>query len=317
MQRVALLLAVILLSLLSACSNEPDGGSNPRLTLQLNWVPEPEFGGYYAARELGAFKEAGLNLDIRPGGPGVPVMQLVASGQATFGITSGDSLLVARERGIDVVAVFALYQSFPQGIMAHAERDLQTIADVFQGGTLAIEAGTPWHRLLEKRFGFSKIKAVPYSNNLGPFLHDPNFAQQCFITAEPIAARHAGAHPRVFPISDIGYNPYSGVIVTRREFLERHPDQIAALIRAVRRGWEAYLADPVATNQLMHGLNPTMNLATFSEAAAIQKPLILGENPSANAIGGMDLARWRTLAEQLRDLGLISRVEPEAAFVNP
>ena len=73
----------------------------------------------------------------------------------------------------------------------------------------------------------------------------------------------------------------------------------------------------MATNQLMHGLNPTMNLATFSEAAAIQKPLILGENPSAQAIGRMELARWRTLAEQLRDLGLISRVEPEAAFVNP
>ena len=317
MRRLTALLTLVLLSLLSACSNEPDGGANPRLTLQLNWVPEPEFGGYYAAREMGAFKDAGLDLEIRPGGPGVPVMQLVASGQASFGITSGDSLLVARERGIDVVAVFALYQSFPQGIMAHAERGLNSIADVFQGGTLAIEAGTPWHRLLEKRFGFGKIRAVPYSNNLGPFLHDPNFAQQCFITAEPIAARHAGAHPRVFPISDIGYNPYSGVIVTRREFLDQHPGKIAALIRAVRQGWQAYLADPAATNRLMHGLNPTMDLATFSDAAEIQKPLILGGSTPPQPIGGMELARWRTLAEQLRDLGLISRMEPEKAFVNP
>lgn len=317
MRRLLALLTIVLLSLLSACSSEPDGGSNPHLTLQLNWVPEPEFGGYYAAREMGAFRDAGLDLEIRPGGPGVPVLQLVASGQASFGITSGDSLLVARERGIDVVAVFALYQTFPQGIMAHAERGLKTIADVFQGGTLAIEAGTPWHRLLEKRFGFGKIRAVPYSNNLGPFLHDPNFAQQCFITAEPIAARHAGAHPRVFPISDIGYNPYSGVIVTRHEFLNQHPDKIAALIRAVRQGWQAYLADPAATNQLMHGLNPTMDLATFSDAAEIQKPLILSGNTPPQPIGRMELARWRTLAEQLRDLGLISRVEPEKAFVNP
>jgi len=309
-----------LLAFLAACSDQSESPSQPGLWkagLQLNWVPEPEFGGYYAARDAAAFQAEGLEIDIRPGGPGVPGLQMVAANQVEFGITSADSLLVARARGADLVAIFALYQTFPEGIMVHAERGLKSIADVFKGGTLAMEPGTPYYRMLERRYGLKLVRAVPYSNNLGPFLHDPSFAQQCFITAEPIAARLAGARPQVFPISEIGYNPYSGVIFTRRQLLAEHPERVAAFIRAVRSGWQAYLAEPEPTNQAMHRLNPTMDPATFTEAAALQKPLILGNANPPRPLGTMELDRWRTLAEQLRDLGLVERVEPEQAFVNP
>jgi NitT/TauT family transport system substrate-binding protein len=302
------------------CSDDkhsPSGTEPYPFGLQLNWVPEPEFGGYYAARAMGAFKDEGLDVDVRPGGPGVPVMQMVAAGQVEFGITSADSLLVARERGVDVVAIFALYQTFPEGIMVHAERGLKSLAEVFEGGTLAMEAGTPFQRLLAKRYGLQKIKAVPYSNNLGPFLNDPQFAQQCFITAEPIAARRAGARPQIFPISDVGYNPYSGVLFTLRKTVAEHPDQVAALVRAVRRGWQSYLEDPEPTNQIMQGLNPTMDPATFTEAAEIQKPLIRGNDQPAKVLGSMALERWKTLAEQLREVELIGETDPEKAFVNP
>ena len=317
---LARIVLAVLLVLPAACSDKPvDPASRGlwRAGLQLNWVPEPEFGGYYAARDTGAFRAEGLEIDIRSGGPGVPSLQMVAAGQVEFGITSADSILVARERGADVVAVFALYQTFPEGIMVHAERGLKSIAEVFDGGTLAMEAGTPYYRMLERRYGLEKVRAVPYGNNLGPFLHDPLFAQQCFITAEPIAARRAGAKPQVFPISAMGYNPYAGVIFTRRHILNEHPDRVAALIRAARQGWRTYLAYPEPTNQSMQRLNPTMDPATFSEAAAIQKPLILGDSNPSPPLGTMALDRWRTLAEQLRDLGLIQRVEPEQAFVNP
>lgn len=316
---VGILLPALLL-MLAACSggqDAPDQSGRTRLGLQLNWVPEPEFGGYYAARELGAYREENLEVDIRPGGPGVPVLQMVAAGQVDFGITSADSLLVARERGADLVAIFALYQTFPEGIMVHAERGLTSIAEVFAGGTLAMEPGTPYHRMLERRYGLGKVRAVPYSNNLGPFLHDSQFAQQCFITAEPIAARRAGANPQVFPISDIGYNPYAGVIFTRRQLLDTHPERVAALVRAARRGWQAYLDDPGPANRAMQALNPTMDPETFAAAAAIQKPLILPEGQAPATLGRMSLIRWQQLAAQLRELGLIDSIVPAAAFVNP
>ncbi|MBK8639690.1 MAG: ABC transporter substrate-binding protein [Chromatiaceae bacterium] len=316
-QRGILGLFLVSLLLLAACSGEQAPPSILRKTaLQLNWVPEPEFGGYYAARERGAFVAEGLDLEIRPGGAQSPVEQMVAAGQVEFGITSADSLLMARDRGADLVAIYAAYQSFPEGIMVHASRGLKTMAEVFQGGTLGVIPGTPFLKLLEREYGLEKMKVVPHDNNIAPFLHDPRMAQQCFISSEPIVARRAGADPQVFMLKDIGFNPYTGLIITRRQTLETHPDRVRALVRAVRQGWQAYLADPGPANGIMQALNPTMAPETFAEAALIQQPLIQGQLAD-DSLGTMTLERWRTLGEQLQGLGLIERVEPERAFVNP
>jgi len=315
--RLVLLLFSLVALLLGACSGEETAAPNPRKTaLQLNWVPEPEFGGYYAALEIGAFAAEGLEVDIRPGGAQSPVEQMVAAGQVEFGITSADSLLMARDRGADLVAIYAGYQSFPEGIMVHASRGLRSLDEVFQGGTLGVIPGTPFLKLLERKYGLSRMKVVPHDNNIAPFLQDPLMAQQCFVSSEPIVARHAGADPQVFMLSDIGFNPYTGLVFTRRLTLEAHPERVRALVRAIRRGWQAYLADPDPANRVMHGLNPTMAATTFAEAVRIQAPLIRG-GLADERLGTMSLERWRTLAGQLQELGLIQGLEVDRAFTNP
>ncbi|WP_201276205.1 ABC transporter substrate-binding protein [Methylotetracoccus oryzae] len=312
------LLALVLnLTGCSAGGDAPAADGRTPVALQLNWVPEPEFGGYYAALQIGADREAGLSLDVRGGGPGTPVEQMVAAGRIDFGVSSADNVLIARSRGADLVAIYAVYQTFPQGIMTHSGRGLKSLAQVFESGTIAMEPGTPYERLLRQRFGLDKVRAVPYTNNLAPFLHDPLFAQQCFITAEPIAARRAGADPQVFPLTDVGYNPYAGVIITRSKVIAENPELVRSLVATVRRGWQAYLQDPRAANAEMHRLNPTMDLETFAAVAAAQEPLIAPADPSESELGTMRLERWEALAAQLTELGIIDRAEPSNAFHNP
>ncbi len=307
---------VIVMLISGACKNASDDqgvGTPFKADIQLNWVPEPEFGGYYAARDNGLFDQEHLEVELKPGGPGIPTLQLIESGQVTFGITTADNILIARDRGADLVALFALYQNLPEGIMVHAERGLGALEDVFKGGTLAMEPGTPTFKVLEKRFGFHHLHVVPYTNNLAPFLHDPLLAQQCYLTAEPIAARRAGAKPQVFPISDTGYNPYSGVLVTKRDVLIKHKEEVRRLIRALKAGWSAYLKDPTPANHTMHQLNPTMDEATFEASSKVQTPFITGM--PATPIGQMNLERWQTLSGQLVELGLIQPNDPQSAFL--
>ncbi|MBM4201009.1 MAG: ABC transporter substrate-binding protein, partial [Gammaproteobacteria bacterium] len=282
-----ILITLYLALALYGCSDGGEAGAPGRVqvALQLNWVPEPEFGGYYAALDVGADQAVGLDLDVRGGGPGTPVEQMVAARRLDFGISSADNVLIARSRGADLVAIYAVYQTFPQGIMTHAGRGLKSLAQVFESGTIAMEPGTPYERLLRQRFGLDKVRAVPYSNNLAPFLHDPLFAQQCFITSEPFAARRAGADPQVFPLSDIGYNPYAGVIITRGQVIAEKPEIVNALVRAVRRGWQTYLEDPATANAAMHKLNPTMDPDTFAAVATAQKPLIALPGQSPDQLG--------------------------------
>src|SRR5687767_11422017 len=152
-------LAFITFFLFGCESKKSTSTKVPKMTLQLNWKPEPQFGGFYAAKETGAFATHNLDVDIVPGGVGTPTVQMVAAGKVPFAVVSADEIVIARSNGADVVALFAVYQTNPQGLMAHAKRGFKQIGDVFaQGGIVAMQRGLPYASFLEKKFGFDKVQ---------------------------------------------------------------------------------------------------------------------------------------------------------------
>jgi NitT/TauT family transport system substrate-binding protein len=284
---------------LAAC-----GKSSQKIRLALNWKPDPQFGGFYAA----PYAKHGLDVEILPGGAGTPTIQMVGAGSAEFGVVSADELVVARSQGNDVVALFAVFQNNPQGIMVHASRKLTGLGDVLKSGTVALQRGLPYARLLEKKYGFDKVKIVPSpGGDISAFLSDENFAQQCFIMSEPLTARHKGDDVQVFPVSEVGYNPYTTVLATAGDSLRKDPARAQAMVAAVREGWRAYLDDAKPTNQQMNQMNPSMALDVFAEVAEAQKVLIETADTRRNGLGSMTKERWETLIAQLKDLGDIQK----------
>lgn len=309
--RAALL--ALLLACLTACSDRDAG----KLQLALNWKPEPEFGGLFEAERIGAFAKRGLTVE-RTGGPGAPVVQMVTAKQVAFGIASADEVVMAHDRdgANDVVAIFATYQTSPQGLMTHAARGLDSLEELLTApGTLAVEPGLPYVKFLDRRYGLGALKVVPYTYSITPFLSDPTLTQQVFVTAEPIAARRAGADPKTFLIADSGYDPYTAVVIAHGDTLREDAARVAAFVAALREGWQGYLADPGPANALMAPLNPEMDAEAFRLAAEAQEPLI--EVPGG-AVGAMRAERWATLARQLQELGLVKEaLPPERYFANP
>lgn len=293
--------------LISVASTASCGGRSNQFRLALNWKPDPQFGGFYAAD----YRKHGLAVEILPGGAGTPTVQMVGAGSVEFGIVSGDELVVARAQGNDVVALFAVFQNCPQGIMVHTSRSLKKIGDVVKGGTLAIQRGLPYARMLEKQFGFQKVKIVPSpGGDISVFLGDKEFAQQCFIMSEPLTAKRRGANVQVFPVSDLGYNPYTTVLAVSGDLLRKNPDAARAMTESVREGWRAYLDDPKPTNEKMYALNPSLASEVFAEVADAQKPFIETEETRSGGLGGMTNIRWETLISQLAELGDIPRKVP-------
>ena len=289
----------------------------PKTRIALNWKPEPQFGGFYAA---GAhFKNDKLDVEIIPGGAGAPVPQLVASGKVEFGVVTGDEIVVGQDHGLDLVALYASYQTFPQGIMVHKARGFKKIDDVFaNSGTLALQKGVPYVLFLESKFAHKKVSVVPYIGGIAQFMKDPNFAQQCFVTSEPLSAAKSGADAQSFLIADAGYNPYTTVLVARRDFVEKNRELVHRVVSALRAGWADYLKDPTATNKQMNSLNPSMDLETFSASATAQRSLIENDATKKNGLGTMTDLRWSDLAKQLADLKVISKAQPASRyFVNP
>lgn len=304
---LSFVLILALMPLFSGCgsNSQGTGAETSRIRIQFDWLPEPEFGGFYAAKQLGLFEKRQLDVELRPGTAGSPVLQMVASGQVEFGVSGGDDLLIARDHGLDVVPVFAAFQDCPLGLMLHAERPLAAVTDLFKAGTLAMIPGSTPLRFLERKYGFHGVRLVPTGNSLATFLHDPLFTQQCFITSEPVEAESQGSKVRVILFKELGYNPYTGVVFTRRDYLKAHPQQVQALVEALRAGWQAYQSNPEAAIQEMRRLNPTMSLETFRRATAIQEAFLWPEGLERSDGGTMVESRWQQLGQTLLELNLI------------
>ncbi len=287
-----------------ACASATESASAPAtaVTLALNWKPEPEFGGFYEAALRGDYLKHGISISIQEGGSGTPTVQMLANGKVDFAIVSADEIVISQDRNPKnkVVALFAVYQTAPYIIMSHAENDFKSLKDVYGSeGTLAVQAGLPYHQFLVQKFGKPKANVVPYLGGVSNFLSDKKFSQQGFITTEPLAAEKGGAKVKSFLVSDEGFNPYVVVLAAREETLKKNPELAKKMVEATREGWASYLKDPAKTNQHMAKMNKALDLTTFNKAAEIQKPLI---ETKGQPLGAMTTERWETLVKQMKDL---------------
>src|SRR5258707_9512575 len=83
------------------------------VTVRLKWFHQAQFAGFYVAKEKGYYKSAGLNVDIQPGGPDFPAIQMITGGNEQFGVTGADQILIARSKGVPVVAPAATFRRNP------------------------------------------------------------------------------------------------------------------------------------------------------------------------------------------------------------
>ena len=282
-------------------AGESEAGPPRRsVKLLLNWFPEAEHGGYYAALVNGGFARAGLDVAIQPGGPGTPVAQQVALGQFEFGILNADGVIQARSEEAPLVCVFAPLQTSPRCIMVHKKSGITEFGQI-RNMTLAMSSSQPFALFLRKRFPLEGVQIVPYPGNVVQFLRDENFAQQGYVFSEPFVAESQGGDPHVLMVSDLGFNPYTSCLVCTEDLIRKEPELVRAFVAACAAGWKEYLASPGAVHEHIHKINPEMSREVLDYGAKALAPLVRGSGKTP--IGIMVKARWVTLLEQLVEIG--------------
>ncbi|MEW4564010.1 ABC transporter substrate-binding protein [Bremerella sp. JC770] len=289
-----------------------DPAARTDVKLALNWFPEAEHGGFYAAQLNGYFAEEGLNVQIIPGGPGSPVIQQVARGTIEFGVATADQIPLGRAQGANVVATMAAIDQSPRCFLVHEESGINSLEEL-QDVTLAMNSGRAFSEYLKKHVPLKNVRVVPYDGSIAAFLRDKKFAQQAYEFSEPFLAKQEGANVRVLPIRAIGYNPYASLLFTSDKFKNDHPELVAKMTRACRKGWQAYLSEPAKTNEHLQSLNPELTPGVLEFGVQAIVPLTTVDQED---FGQMKLDRWKKLVEQLVDVGLIDQdaVKPEDCF---
>jgi NitT/TauT family transport system substrate-binding protein len=286
-----------------------------KVTLQADWYPQPEHGGFFTALVKGYYKDEGLDVSIQPGSQYSVPDQIVASGMAQLGLGSSDRTLESVADGQPLVAVAATMQSDPQGIMVRKDSPVRSFADV-EGRTVAVKPGSTWYQFLQKRYQWKNVREIPSTMSVANFVADPQYIQQCFATSEPFFAHQAGIETRVLLTSDAGYNPYR-VMFTTRDFLRQHPETVGKFVRASVKGWRDYLNDPTTAHAVIAKLNPALSQEwmKFTWQALRDGKFVAGDDPSGAQLGQMTAERWTSLYQQLVDLRVINKpFDPATAY---
>ncbi|TIX91185.1 ABC transporter substrate-binding protein [Rhizobium sp. P44RR-XXIV] len=108
-----------------------------KVTLQLKWVAQGQFGGYFVAKDKGFYKEEGLDVDIKPGGPDIAPEQVIAGGGADVIVDWMGGALVAREKGVPLINIAQPYDKSGLELICPKDGPVKTEAD-FKGHTLGV-----------------------------------------------------------------------------------------------------------------------------------------------------------------------------------
>lgn len=275
-----------------------------RIVFLTSWFAQAEHGGFYQAKAAGLYEKAGLDVEVRMGGPQINGMQLLLAGEADAIMGYDIQVLQAVEKGLPAVTVAASFQYDVQGMMTHG--DVTSLAGVKDKTILVSSAGyTAWWPWLKKKYGLSDGQTRAYTFNLQPFFADKTIVQQAYPSSEPFQAQEKGIPVNFFLFAKEGYPPYGTTIVTTRKALETKPEVMRKFVAASMEGWKSYMVDPGPGNALIKAQNPKMSDAQIAFGIRRMKELKVLSGDENVPIGTMTEARWKASYEYLVSAGLL------------
>jgi putative hydroxymethylpyrimidine transport system substrate-binding protein len=310
----ALALAVLALGLgLAACGekSEETTGQREGFGLTLDFYPNPDHAGIYMAQKLGYFEEAGLEVSIAtPSDPALPI-KAVATGSSDLAISYEPEVALAREQGLDVVAIAALVNRPLTSMIWLQKSGIKGVGDL--GGKTIATAGIPYQDAFLKtilarvKLSPENVKAVNVGFGLLPALLGGSAQAMLggFLNVEGIDLRERGKAPVVTPVDQLGVPTYDElVLVARRGSLEEDPEKFRLFLAALQRGSDAAVKQPGAATKAITEANPDLEPKLTAAEVKATLPL-LGARTKGKPYGYMDPEEWSTFAGWMRDNGLI------------
>ena len=314
--------AILLAVILAGCGRGEEGVvAKPevvtrKVPVQLNWYAEAEHGGVYQAEADGLYDSAGIDVEIRPGGRATSLATELQLGRVDFAITNADDMILYRAAGTDLVAVMAAMQDHPRCILVRKDSGVTSL-DQLRGLTLQCQEGLPFVEILRSQGKLEGVQLVPYQGTVTGLVSDPKVAIQAYSIAEPFLAQGQGVEVLPLMISELGWNPYCSILVTRGELIRKEPEMVRAFVAATIEGWRQYLEEPAKGNQAILAANEHgMTAEALDFGVKTLRPLAVPGTITPKDLGKMEAARWKKLIEQMETLKLIEpgKVKPEECY---
>ena len=308
-----ILILCLILVLVVSCGKSK---SNQKIKIVLDWVPNTNHTGLYVAKDLGYFKEEGLDVEIvQP--PEGSTTALIGAGGAEFGISFQDTLakLFAKENPVPVTAVAAILQHNTSGIISLKEKGIDSPKKL-EGKKYATWEDNIEQAILKKlvtddKGDFSKVKLIPYTiTDVVTGLKTDVDAVWVYYAWDGIATERAGLQTNFLKIRDYGeeLDYYSPVIIANNDFLKKNPEIAKKVLKAIKKGYEYAMKNPEESAKILVKNSPELdiNLVTAS-----QKWISKEYQSDAKEWGIIDGNRWNRFYEWLYKNKAVEREIPK------
>ena len=272
------------------------------VSIQTDWFPSTDHAALYAADLLGFFAERNLDVEIRPGGPGIRAANDVVTGNVTFGMAIPENVVLASAGGADLVTFFATYQQSPIGFMVHASSGASGLDDLAQ---VQIFPGQVFWEVL-KRENSLEVEEIAFDGSLVAWGENEGWAVQAFATTSPHFARLAGADPVMLTATSLGFRSYATTLFTSDSYAAANPDVVRAFTEASQAGLEAFLDDPAPVIAHINGVWPDFEISVGEAAYDVMTELVVSDTTEQLGLGAMDGSVWGSVAGRMFDAGVIS-----------
>ena len=273
------------------------------VTLQLKWLHQFQFAGYYAAKAQGYYQAAGLDVTIVEAEPGVDTVNQVLEGKADFGIGNSE-LVLRRAQGDPVLVLGVIYQHSPQSIVALKSSNIETVHDL-AGKRIMIEPNSAeliaylrCEGLTERAFD---IRSHGFDTK--GLVNGDVDAMSVYVTDEPFELLQAGHDYQLFTPRMCAIDFYGDNLFTLSTTMLRSPAMVKAFREASIKGWQYAIDHSEEIVQLIHKQYPGRHsLEHLRYEARKTKELM---RPDLIEPGYMNLGRWQHIANTYQELGLI------------
>ncbi|MFY3791340.1 ABC transporter substrate-binding protein [Ureibacillus sp. MALMAid1270] len=321
-----LMLTVFALVGCQSKSNDSDTSANDtnkelkKVSVVLDWTPNTNHTGLYVAKEKGFFEEQGLDVEIiMPGDAGAD--QLVASGNADFGVSYQEGITLARTQGVPIVSLAAIIQHNTSGFASPADLNITSPKD-FEGKTYGgwgspIEQAVLQTLMTVDQADINKLDIVNAGN--ADFFTMKNqgidFAW-IYYAWTGIEAELRGEKINMIYLTDYTekLDYYTPVLATNEDMISNNPDTVKAFVTAAAQGYQFAIENPEEAANILSVAVPELDSELVLES---QKWLSSKYQDDAPRWGEQKLEVWKNYADWMTEHGVLEdEFDPEKAFTN-
>jgi diguanylate cyclase (GGDEF)-like protein len=282
--------------------------ANDKVVLQLSWKHQFAFAGYYMAKAMGYYNDAGIDIELKEVKFGEDVSTSIENRNVDFAI-GRSSLLIDKSNGKDIVALGAIFQHSPLMLLVRADTNINSVKDLKNKNIMITSEAKLTASIVAmlnaNGIEIRDVKIQNHSFDLDDLINKKTDAMASYISNEPIKLTDRNIDYKIFHPKDYGFDFYSDILFTSSTFLKENPKLTKDFFDATVKGWQyAFNHIGISAKVIFDKYNTQNNslIHYVSEGEALKK---LAFHTGTNQIGCLSRDKLEKIVDIYKVMGFI------------